>query len=263
LKGFTLIEIMVATVITMMIIGSVYAAFRSSLNVYQRDETKIIMLQRCRSALDRMAQDLSNLFYVENDAELEVITQDYSDTETTMDKDMLSFVAIVKPRLDEYLAAEEETASSASEEQKNQLPSDLSRIIYYIDKNPDNEDVDSLMRIETTNLDPQELEEMMTELQSTSSSGSSLSEELQEKLKSSVLVDYVGGLNIRYYDGTDWVDTWDMEEEGSLPRAVELTLTITDADNKGSSLTQATVVHLLFSGVSPAGQATAGSGAQR
>jgi Tfp pilus assembly protein PilE len=249
-SGFTLIEILVTTVITMMIIGSVYASFRTSLSAYQRNETRIIMLQRCRSALDRMAQDISNLFYIEESdtetaGELILMAQDFSDSETAMDKDMISFVAIVDPNLDEYYMALEESESFTviDEEEENPLPSDLARIVYYVGPSPEDDTVQSLMRIETANLDTEELEGMLEEL-----TGSSPSEELLEELQSSVLVDYAAGLNIRYFDGEDWVDEWDMEEEGvGLPNAIEITLTITDANTREKNLTEAVVIYLPMS----------------
>ena len=242
-RGFTLIEIMVSTVITMMIIGSVYAAFRSSLNVYQRDETQIIMLQRCRAALDRIARDMSNLFYIADDEEMLVLTEDYADGETEMDKDMISFVAIVEPRIEQYyIALEEQSELLLDEEEENPLPSDLARIVYYIGPSPEDQTVDSLMRVQTSNLDTEELEAMLEELLS-----GTISEEMEEELQSSVLVDYVGGLNLRYFDGEDWIDLWDMEEEEGLPNGVEITLTITDADTQEKTLTQSVVVYLPLS----------------
>ncbi len=263
--GFTLIEIMVSTVITMMIIGSVYAAFRSSLKVYQRDEVKIIMLQRIRVALDRMARDVSNLFYIADDEEMIILSEDYADSETEIeiDKDILSFVAIVEPRIEEYyIALEEQSQTLPDEEEDNPLPSDLARIVYYIGPSPEDETVQSLMRIQTSNLNTEELQELLEELMS-----GSLSEELLEELQSSVLVDYAGGLNIRYFhvEEEDWIDVWDMEEETGIPAAVELTLTITDADTQEKTLTQAVVVYLPLSepatGEMAAG--TAGIGAQQ
>ncbi len=243
--GFTLIEVMVSTMITMMIIGSVYAAFRSSLKVYQRDETQIIMLQRVRSSLDRMSRDVSNLFYIADDEEMVILSEDYveSGDEADVDKDMISFVAIVEPRLEEYYIAMEEGFDDLLDEgEDNPLPSDLARIVYYIGPNPDDEMVQSLMRIQTSNLDTEELEDMLEELM-----GSSPSEEVQEELQSSVLVDYVAGLNIRYFDSEDWIDAWDMEEEEGIPSAVEITLTITDADTQEKTLTQAVVIYLPLS----------------
>jgi prepilin-type N-terminal cleavage/methylation domain-containing protein len=241
-SGFTLVEIMVATVISLLIISSVYAAFRSSLTAYERNQTKVIMLQKCRMALDRMARDFNNLYYEENDEELTVLVQDYTDAETSMDKDMVSFVAIVNPKLTAYLQAQEANASNNEDTTENTLPSDLARVAYFIGQNPENQNVQSLMRIEVTSLDTQELQDLISEIQSTSPS-----DETQEMLRTSILVDNVGGFNVRYFDGTDWVDTWDMEQEKALPKAVELTLTIADANNKEKALTQAVVVYLPFS----------------
>ena len=265
-SGFTLIEILVTTAITMMIIGSIYFSFRSSLSAYQHTETRIIMLQRCRSALDRMAQDISNLFYVEEGdtetaGELILMAQDLSDSELSMDKDMISFAAIVEPDLEEYYMALEESGSlTVIDEEENPLPSDLARIVYYIGPSPEDEAVQSLMRIETANLDTEELENMLEELL-----GSSTSEELLEELQASVLVDYVAGLNIRYFDGEDWVDEWDMEEEGvGLPSAIELTLTITDANTREKDLTEAVVVYLPMSEPeTEEAELAAGGGTQR
>ena len=260
-SGFTLVEIMVATVIAMMIIGSVYAAFRSSLNVYQRNETRIIMLQRCRATLDRMALDLSNLFSVKDDEEMELLTEDFADSETGIDKDMISFVAVVEPQLEYYYTVIEESDGLLDEDEENPLPSDLARVIYYIGQSPEDPTIESLMRVGTINLDMEELEEMMEELMS-----SSPSEELQEELQSSILVDYVAGLNIRYFDGEDWIDIWDVEEqEADLPAAVELTLSITDADSQDKTLTQAVVVYLPISEppTEETGLQMGGMGAQR
>lgn len=257
-SGFTLIEIMVATVITMMIIGTIYAAFRQSLDVYQRDETQIIMLQRCRSTLDRMAQDIANLFYIADDAEMVILSEDYADSETAIDKDMISFVAVVKPRFEEYYMAMAEQSETLllDEEEENPLPSDLARLVYYIGPNPEDETVESLMRIQSSNLDTEELQDMLEELL-----GGSPSEEVLAELQSSVLVDYVAGLNLRYFDGEEWIDLWDMEEEEGLPGGIELTLTITDANTQEKALTQATVVYLPFS-EPPTDEMMGGAGAQ-
>lgn len=240
ISGFTLIEIMVATMITMMIIGSVYAAFRSSLDAYQRYEIRSVMLQRCRSALDRMTRDASNLFFISGDEEMNLFSENFSDTETAMDKDMISFVAIVEPNLKNYEPLDESEVNL--DEEENNLPSDLARIVYYVGPSPDDATVQSLMRIETINLDTDEVNSLLEELTS-----SSISEETTEQLKTGILIDYVGGLNIRYFDGSDWVDTWDTEEQEGLPKALEITLTVIDAERGDKTLTEAVVVFLPMS----------------
>ena len=182
--------------------------------------------------------------------EMLLLTEDYADTdadidsETEVNKDMISFVAIVEPRIEDYYIAIEEQSETLldEEEEDNPLPSDLARIVYYIGASPEDETVQSLMRIQTSNLDTEELQEMLEELLS-----GTLSEEEQEGLQSSVLVDHVGGLNLRYFDGEEWIDVWDMEEEEGLPNGVEITLTITDADTGEKTLTEAVVVYLPLS----------------
>jgi len=271
-RGFTLIEIMVATAISMLIIGSVYAAFKTSLKVYQQDETKIIMLQKCRATLDRLAQDISDMFYADGDDELTLMAEDFADSDTNMDQDMISFVAITNPNLKKYVSSttDENTtktvvnAQTGEETTENTLPSDMARVIYYIGQNPEVDNVLSLMRVETSDLNTQNVQDLMSQLQvspssSTQSSSSSAlnDEDLQNTLKSSILVDNIAGLNIRYFDGTDWVDTWDMEEEKTIPKAVEITLSVTDPENKDKPITQAIVVYLPFSGSS---NQTAGTG---
>ena len=270
--GFTLIEIMVATVITMMIIGSVYAAFRTSLKVYQNDETKIIMLQRVRAALDRIGRDLSNLFYVADDAELTLLAEDLTDSqaEVEVDKDMISFAAIVQPRLEDYYTALEQSSGELllDEEEENPLPSDLARIVYYIGPSPEDETVLSLMRVETTTLDTDDLQDLLEGLMSSAPTEQTIEDLGLQGVHSAALIDYVAGLNLRYFDGDDWVDTWDMDEEGHLPGAVEITLTVTDAETQEKTLTQALVVYLPMSDVyseetETAAGATGGTGASR
>jgi prepilin-type N-terminal cleavage/methylation domain-containing protein len=265
-RGFTLVEIMVATAISMLIIGSVYAAFKTSLKIYQQDETKIVMLQKCRSSLDRIARDISNMFYADSDEELTFMAEDNVNSETEKDEDMISFVTIINPNLKKYVSTltDENTTKTVTdtttgeETTENTLPSDLARVIYYIGQNPEIPEIQSLMRVETSDIDTQTLKDLMSELQSSSSLSSSSSsssssstlsgEDLQDLLKSSILVDNIAGLNIRYFDGTDWLDAWDIDEEKTIPSAVEITLSVTDPENKGKAITQAIVVSLPFGG---------------
>jgi hypothetical protein len=49
-----------------------------------------------------------------------------------------------------------------------------------------------------------------------------------------VLCGSVRSLNFRYYDGTDWLDEWDSSgNDNSLPKAVEITIVLEDADKAG------------------------------
>jgi hypothetical protein len=105
------------------------------------------------------------------------------------------------------------------------------------------------MRVETSDIDTQTLQDLMSQLQSSSSSSSSTlsGDDLQDLLRSSVLVDNIAGLNIRYFDGNDWLDTWDMDEEKAIPKAAEITLSVTDPENKGKAIKiNPTILNYIF-----------------
>jgi general secretion pathway protein J len=46
------------------------------------------------------------------------------------------------------------------------------------------------------------------------------------------LAEEIDGLNFRYYDGEEWVDDWDSEEKGGLPKAIEVVLLVEDPSRK-------------------------------
>ena len=43
------------------------------------------------------------------------------------------------------------------------------------------------------------------------------------------LGEQIVGLNLRYYDGLDWQDSWDASAGGRLPQAVEITLAVCES----------------------------------
>lgn len=64
-----------------------------------------------------------------------------------------------------------------------------------------------------------------------------LSRELRKRITESVTVVEPGanlteiardvvGLNLRYYDGGGWLDTWDSNLSGTVPKAVEITIKV-------------------------------------
>jgi len=46
----------------------------------------------------------------------------------------------------------------------------------------------------------------------------------------------VAAIQFSYFDGTEWLDYWDSEEQGGLPVAVEILLTLLPADSNGGEL---------------------------
>ena len=84
--------------------------------------------------------------------------------------------------------------------------------------------------------------------------------QLDEDSDVTPLAPEVAAIAFRYSDGTEWVDSWDTEEAGALPVAVEVTLTIrpirdpseltsateiVDAEDEEQWLTYTRIIHLL------------------
>lgn len=53
-----------------------------------------------------------------------------------------------------------------------------------------------------------------------------------------LLSDQVVGLEFNYHDGYDWTDSWDSEEMGGLPIAVQITVTIADPGDDQSVISE-------------------------
>jgi type II secretion system protein J len=52
------------------------------------------------------------------------------------------------------------------------------------------------------------------------------------------------GLNLRYFDGTSWTETWDSTQSETMPRSVEITIYIADEGRKDNYRTFTTEVAL-------------------
>ena len=101
--GFTLLELLVAVSILIIIGSASYTAFNVALDIYQRSESRIVMTQKCRIALERVATDLSNLQAVQGDESLVIVSQD-NPVEEGIDRDLVSFVTLMHTDPDPFLA---------------------------------------------------------------------------------------------------------------------------------------------------------------
>jgi len=59
--GFTLAELLVASTILAVILGSVYTAFSSSVNIWKKGESNLHTFQDARTALDIMTREMQNM----------------------------------------------------------------------------------------------------------------------------------------------------------------------------------------------------------
>ncbi len=269
-KGFTLVELMVAVTILVIIGGTAYTAFNMALDVYQRDATRMIMLQNVRIALNGVARDLGNVYLVEGENDLRVVTEDVPEEET-VSHDIISFVSIVDLKPDQFvsqlsLTSEDEEKEELDEEEEESPESDVKRIFYYLKTAEPEEDEEemgeeeifeaeiteptySLIRATSAKLDLGE-EVSLQEIIESGVIPPTTDEELEEGLEGTpleevVIAEHVTSLDFKYSDGEEWEDVW--EEEERPPKAVQVIITVIDERGREKPATQSTMVFLTLS----------------
>ncbi|RKU39131.1 hypothetical protein C6496_03470 [Candidatus Poribacteria bacterium] len=242
-SGLTLIEMLMAVSILVIIGGSAYFAFKTAVDAYHQTEARILAAQRCRVAMDRLVTDLHNMQISLEEPELALYTQD--GPSQFGDRDMLSFVTLVKTDPDPFL----EQLASFQAQNTAQVPvpllSDVQRVAYFvgpelppgesvlssggfqggITSDTSNEEMGAyaLFRVATTTLDPESV--IGTLLQSgevpqTDENGDPI------YIDMATLVAGLVSFDLKYFDGEreNWNTSWDDTE--SLPSAVQILITV-------------------------------------
>ena len=242
-SGLTLVEMLMAVSILVIIGGSAYFAFKTAVDAYHQTEEKILAAQRSRVAMDRLVTDLSNMRVSLEDPELALYTQD--GPSQLGDRDMLSFVTLVKTDPDPFL----EQLASFQSQNASQTPlpllSDVQRVAYFVGSEPlpgestlsssnfqesvteDTTDVQSgglaLFRVTTTALDPEVVIGALLqtgEVPETDENGEPI------YVNIATLVAGLVSFDLQYFDGEAeaWRASWDDTE--SVPSAVQVLLTV-------------------------------------
>jgi prepilin-type N-terminal cleavage/methylation domain-containing protein len=242
-SGFTLIELLMAVSILVIIGGSVYFAFKTAVDAYHRTEERILAAQRSRVAMDRLVTDLSNMRVSLQDPELALYTQD--GPSQLGDRDMLSFVTLVKTDPDPFL----EQLASFQSQNASQTPlpllSDVQRVAYFVGSEPlpgestlgssnlqasltgDTGDEQSgefaLFRVTTTALDPEVVISTLLqtgEVPETDENGEPI------YVNIATLIAGLVSFDLKYFDGEAeaWRASWDDTE--SVPSAVQVLITV-------------------------------------
>ncbi len=242
-SGLTLVEMLMAVSILVIIGGSAYFAFKTAVDAYHQTEEKILAAQRSRVAMDRLVTDLSNIRVSLEDPELALYTQD--GPSQLGDRDMLSFVTLVKTDPDPFL----EQLASFQSQNASQTPlpllSDVQRVAYFVGSEPlpgestlsssnfqesvteDTTDVQSgglaLFRVTTTALDPEVVIGALLqtgEVPETDENGEPI------YVNIATLVAGLVSFDLQYFDGEAeaWRASWDDTE--SVPSAVQVLLTV-------------------------------------
>lgn len=288
--GFTLLELLVAVSILVIIGGASYTAFNVALDVYQKSESRVVMTQKCRIALERVATDLSNLQAVQGDDSLIIVSQD-NPIEEGVDRDLISFVTLIHTDPDPFLAelnATNQSVLADEEVQPEEFVSDVQRIAYYIgadiarqveaEQEAETEvggefltadrEADgglALFRLSTTALEVETVIQPLLESETLPTE-----DEVGNPIYVNVvpIIDQITSFDVRYYDGEEWYESWTDTE--MIPKSVVVWVTVAGENGQrgqntgANTITQSTMVYLPmsanFSEQSPDEGATAGQG---
>ena len=234
---------LMAVSILVIIGGSVYFAFKTAVDAYHRTEARILAAQRCRVAMDRLVTDLENMVISLEAPELLLYTQD--GPSQLGERDMLSFVTLVKTDPDPFL----EQLASFQAQNIAQVPtpllSDVQRVAYFVGSEPPSgesalssggfqggftSDTSSeqigeyaLFRVATTTLDPEAAIGTLLqtgEVPQTDENGDPIYVDI------ATLVSGLASFDLKYFDGESerWNTSWDDTE--SIPSAVQILITV-------------------------------------
>ena len=287
--GFTLLELLVAVSILIIIGGASYTAFNVALDVYQKSESRIVMTQKCRIALERVATDLSNLQAVQGDESLVIVSQD-NPIEEGIDRDLISFVTLIHTDPDPFLAelnAANQTVVADEDLNQDNFVSDVQRIAYYVGEDIarqiGNEQEDgteaggefltadsevdgglALYRLSTTALEVETVVQPLLESETLPTE-----DEAGNPIYVNIvpIIDQITSFDVRYYDGEEWYESWDDPE--MIPNSVVVWITVASENGQQrqagiNTITQSTMVYLPmsanFSEQPPDGGGAAGQG---
>ena len=270
--GFTLLELLVAVSILVIIGGAAYTAFNVALDVYQKSGSRIVMTQKCRVALERVATDLSNLQAVQGDESLVIVSQD-NPIEEGISRDLISFVTLIPTDPDPFLAelnAANQTVVAAEDMNQEEFVSDVQRIAYYIGEDTAHElqneqedgrqvggefsttdgEVESglaLYRLSTTALEVETVIQALLDSQPLPTE-----DEAGNPIYANIvpIIDQITSFDVRYYDGEEWYESWDDTE--MIPKSVVVWVTVAGENGQqrqtsSNTITQSTMVYLPMS----------------
>ena len=186
-RGFTLVEVLVAIVIFMIIIGSIYGALRTANMSVSRTEERADVYQTARVLLEQINSELCSAYQPQESDASTLIGEDTDASETAPQYDALTFLTTGR-------------RPPASTEPAG----DLCEVAYLVHKTPDEEPIGLFVQesfrpgIELGDQEPQPV--MLSEL--------------------------VVGLNCEYLDapGGDWLKEW--TNRNALPVAVRVELVL-------------------------------------
>ena len=243
--GFTLIELLVAVSVLVIIGSAAYLVFDAALNLYQKSESRIVMGQKCRIGLDRIATDLTNMQAIQGDEALALISQD--EPGETGDRDLISFVTLINTDPDPFLAQLNLATQVRDEEDAEPLLSEQdfeSRgTMFKADEEGENP---VFLRITTSALDPEIVVQPLLE-------AGTIPEEDEDgnpiHVDIATIIDQVISFDLKYFDGEEWYESW--EDTETIPKSIQILISVANENNNQrqsvKAMTQSTMVYLPMS----------------
>ncbi len=201
-KGFTLIEIFLAVTILSVIMALIYGSFATAQKNLKRAEEVRDEADLARTLLSKMADDLSNAYY--NPAMIVPLSTTKANVNLTILYGKKEEVeqGDMKVRRD---SLDLTTLTNYFERTPDSKESELLEAGYFFREKPDGSGY-ALFRSEKPEVGPD-----------TPPLEGGDEYEISDRVRS---------LQVRYYNGTSWLDAWDTRTTGSLPKLVEVALTL-------------------------------------
>ncbi|GEM_PF-4551589 len=208
-NGITLVELMLALLITTVVIGAVYGAFRAGLSTWKKTDSKTTVYQNVRVTLDQMSREIRSIFVNPDNPAIKFVGR----------HEKLNFVCAMPPGLVEGM---------------NKY--DLHSVTYFI--------ADSRWEKGKALWKYDEVKPIPVSLFSLNLTNE---ENLESEIikNSEELLPMINEVRFRYYNGDSWQDEWGNEEVPTagvagmppggmniLPKSIEITIVI-QYDEKG------------------------------
>jgi type II secretion system protein J len=193
--GFTLLELLVAMVLMVVVASCLYTALYTGFRAYRSATSAVEPTLEAINAIELMKEDIDGVLPPGSHLAGSFIGTDASGAKG-VDADSLEFYTT-------HIYTNEE-----------QLRGGLGKITLLLETDPNSEDSSYMLvrRLTTNLLAPKEAE-----------------------ADEQVLCRRVVSLNLRYFDGSSWVEEWDSTADAnSLPRAVEVDIEIAHNGKKGA-----------------------------
>jgi len=196
-RGFTLLELIVAMVIFSIVVAAAYSLFDASRSLTTRAEFRAQLFQSARAALQAVEDDLRGAVQTGTVFDT-AFTTGFVGTSGGSEKepqDRLEFISVNR-----YTGA----SYDVNKIQDKVWGGDLSKVYYSIETDA-KKTPHGLVRERPVELTPV-------------NGPVHRDEDLSEVAQDVVFIHF------RYYDGSDWLPTWDSTQTRKLPKAVEVTV---------------------------------------